>query len=109
MTKNPFLNALSASAYIVFVAGIMSYVSETQRNQPDTIFAPMMFLSLLTLSVAVMAWAFFYQPAQLLLAGKKKEASQFLIRTIGSFAVLTGVIFILVLLGGSLGEWRFFG
>lgn len=103
MTKNPLLNALGASAYIALVVSIMTFVSETQSNQPDTVFAPMLFLSLLTLSVAVMAWAFFYQPAQLLLAGKKKEAGKLLMQTIGSFAVLTGIVFGLAMLGGNLG------
>lgn len=99
MTKNPLLNALGASTYILLVTGIMNFLSETQTDTPDTIFAPMMFVSLLTLSVAVMAWAFFYQPVQLLLAGKKKEASRFLAQTIGGFAVLTGIVFGLVLFG----------
>lgn len=103
MTKNPLLNALGASAYIVLVVSIMEYVSATQADTPDTVFAPMLFVSLLSLSVAVMAWAFFYQPVLLLLGGKKKEASRLLVQTIGSFAVLTGIVFGLVLFGGSLG------
>lgn len=89
MTKNPTLNALSATAYIVLVVSIMNLIMKTQGSKPDPAFAPVIFLSLLTMSVAVMGYLFFYQPLQLLIDGKKKEAVNLFVRTIGVFALIT--------------------
>jgi hypothetical protein len=99
MTKNPLLNALGAAGYILLVVSLMTFVFETQSNKPDTFFAPVVMLSLLTLSVAVMAYAFFYQPLQLLLAGKKKEATQLFVHTVSIFAALTVAVLALVFMG----------
>src|SRR5579863_2089493 len=99
MTKNPFINALCSLAYIVLVASILNFVSHTQGNKPDTIFAPIAFLSLFTLSAALMTYFFLYQPVQLYLDGKKKEATSLFVKTILVFAAITVVIFILILSG----------
>ena len=99
MTKNPFINAISASAYIVLVVTIMTVVTQPLRNKPDTFFAPITMLSVLTLSVAVMAYLFFYQPLQLLINGKKKEALSLFTKTVGIFAAITAVILILLFSG----------
>lgn len=89
MSKNPIINALCASAYIFLGVTIMSYVTKPLQNKPDTFFAPIVFLSLLTLSVAVMAFLFFYQPIILLIDGHKKEALNFFIKTVAIFALIT--------------------
>lgn len=99
MSKNPIINALSASAYIVLVTSIINLVSQTQKNKPDTFFAPAAFLSLLTLSAAVMAYLFFYQPLQLLIEGKKKEAVNLFVKTVGIFGAVTVVVWILIFSG----------
>ena len=99
MTKNPFINAISASAYIILVVTIMTVVTQPLRNKPDTFFAPITMLSVLTLSVAVMAYLFFYQPLQLLINGKKKEALSLFTKTVGVFAAITAVILILLFSG----------
>lgn len=99
MTRNPIVNAFGASGYIILVAAVMSFVSQTQRNKPDTFFAPIIFLSLLTLSVTVMAFLFFYQPLQLLIAGKKKEVLNLFVKTVGIFAALTVGALVLLLSG----------
>jgi len=99
MSKNPIINALSASAYIVLGVTIMTFVSQTLRNKPDTFFAPVVFLSLLTLSVAVMAYLFFYQPLLLFIEGKKKAAIDLFVKTVGIFAVFTIVALILLFSG----------
>lgn len=99
MSKNPFLNALSASAYIVLVVSIMNFLSHTLRDKPDTFGAPLIFLSLFTLSAAVMGYLFFYQPFQLFIEGKKTVAVSLFIRTVGIFAAFTGVALILLLSG----------
>lgn len=99
MSKNPFVNAFGASAYIILGVTVMSFVSEKMSNKPDTFFAPVVFLSLLTLSVAVMAYLFFYQPVVLLIDGKKKQALDLFVKTVGTFAVITVVALILLFSG----------
>lgn len=99
MTKNPVLNALGASVYIVLVVSLMTYITKTQGEKPDTVVAPILFLSLLTLSAAVMVFIFFYQPAQLLVEGKRKQATNLFVRTIGAFGVITILVSILLFSG----------
>ena len=99
MSKNPFINSLSASGYIILVVSVMNFIMETQGDKPDTPFAPVVFLSMLTLSVAVMAYLFFYQPLQLFIDGKKKQAVNLFVRTVGIFAVFTAVVLILLFAG----------
>jgi hypothetical protein len=99
MSKNPILNALSASVYIILVVTVMTFITQPLKNKPDTFFAPITFLFVLTLSVAVMAYLFFYQPLLFFIAGKKKEAVNLFVKTIGVFAALTGVILILLFSG----------
>jgi len=99
MSKNPLINALSASAYIILGVTIMTFVSQPLKNKPDTFFTPVVFLSLLTLSVAVMAFIFFYQPLLLFIEGKKKEAVNLFVKTTAIFAAITIVALILLFSG----------
>lgn len=99
MSKNPIINALSAAGYIGLVVSVINLISLTHRNKPDTAFAPVVFLSLLTLSVTVMAFLFFYQPLQLFIEGKKKEAVNLFVKTVGVFAAFTAVVLILLFSG----------
>ena len=99
MSKNPIINALSASAYIVLIVSIMTFVTQPLKNKPDTFLAPITALSLLTLSVAVMAYLFFYQPLQLFIEGRKKEAVNLFIKTVGIFGIITTIILILLYFG----------
>jgi hypothetical protein len=99
MSKNPFINALSASTYIILVVTVMTLVTKPLRNKPDTFFAPITVLFVLTLSVAVMAFLFFYEPLQLFIEGKKKEAVKLFVQTVGIFAVFTAVVLILLFSG----------
>ncbi|KKT62266.1 MAG: hypothetical protein UW88_C0001G0123 [Candidatus Collierbacteria bacterium GW2011_GWD2_45_10] len=77
----------------------MNFATQPLKNKPDTFFAPIVFLSLLTLSVAVMAFLFFYQPLMLFLEGKKKEAVNLFLKTVGIFATITIVALILLFTG----------
>lgn len=77
----------------------MTFVTQPLKNKPDTFFAPIVFLSLLTLSVAVMAFLFFYQPILLFIEGKKKDAVNLFIKTVGIFAAIT-VVFLILLFSG---------
>lgn len=99
MSKNPIINALSASGYIILVVSVMTFVTQPLKNKPDTFFAPVTVLFVLTLSVAVMAYLFFYQPLQLFIEGRKKEAVNLFVKTIGVFAVLTIVVLTLLFSG----------
>lgn len=99
MTKNPIVNALCASAYIILGVMVMTFVTQPLRNKPDTFFAPIVILSLLTLSVAVMAYLFFYQPLMLIIEGKKKDAVNLFVKTVGVFAAITVVALILLFSG----------
>ncbi len=99
MSKNPFVNAFCASAYIILGVAIMNFVTQPLRNKPDTFFAPVVFLSLLTLSVAVMAFLFFYQPVLLFVEGKKREAVNLFVKTVSIFGVFTVVALILLFSG----------
>ena len=99
MFKNPIINALSAAGYIILIVGIINFLSHTLKNKPDTIGAPITFLSLFTLSAAVMTYLFLYSPLQLFIEGKKKEAVHLFAHTVGIFAVFTVVVLILLLSG----------
>lgn len=99
MSKNPIINALSASVYIILVVAVMTFVTQPQRNKPDTFFAPIVFLSVLTLSVTVMAFLFFYQPLQLFIDGNKKDAVNLFVKTVGVFAIITATALALLFSG----------
>lgn len=99
MTKNPLINATSASAYIVLVVSVMNAASQTLSNKPNTFAAPMVLLSLFTLSAAIMAFIFFYQPLQLVLDKKHQQAVTLFTQTVGIFAGITVVGLILLFLG----------
>ena len=99
MTKKPLINALGASVYIILVVTVMDFVTQPLKNKPDTFFVPITVLFVLTLSVTVMAYLFFYQPLQFFINGKKKEAVDLFVKTVGIFAVFTVVVLILLFFG----------
>lgn len=99
MSKNPLINALGASAYIILVVSVMTFITKPLQNKPDTFFAPITVLFVLTLSVAVMAYIFFYQPLQYFIEGKKKEAVNLFVKTVAIFAAITIVVLILLYSG----------
>jgi hypothetical protein len=94
MTKNPYLNALFALIYIVVIVLSFSFITDTEINTGIGQYtAPIIMLSLLTLSVAFMGYAFFFQPIKMYLDGKKKEAVSFFLKTIATFAILIVILF----------------
>lgn len=95
MTKSPYINALAAGLYIVFVVLLISYGPTFVREKPDTIFAPMAMLSLLVFSAAFMGYIFFFQPVLMYLEGQKREAVELFTKTLGTFAVITGIVVII--------------
>ncbi|KKP94691.1 MAG: hypothetical protein US77_C0016G0010 [Microgenomates group bacterium GW2011_GWC1_38_14] len=93
MTRNPLLNALGALLYIIVVSVVMFYGSSQVKG--TSVIGPIAVLSLFTLSAAVMGYVFCYQPLQLFLAGKKKEAVDLFLKTVGIFGALTATILFL--------------
>lgn len=97
MTKNPIINALSAALYIAGVVSILFFGSQFE-GEVETILIPIAMLSLFSLSAAVMAFIFFYQPVTMYVEGEKKAAVKLLVQTIGAFAGVTAVLFVCLLL-----------
>ncbi len=98
MTKNPLINAGAATAYIIIVALIMHFGT---KNIPQnaSLIGPIAGISLFTLSAAVMAYIFGYQPFTLFLDGKKKEAVDLFLKTTFIFGGITAVILLLFFSG----------
>lgn len=98
MTKNPLINAATATVYIAFIAAIMFYGNKL-ATPTNSIFAPIAMISLFTLSAAVMGYLFGYQPTQLYLDGKKKQAINLFLQTVGVFGGVTAILIFLLFSG----------
>ena len=98
MTKNPLVNGITASAYIVLVATVMN-VGSKMGHHPDTFLAPIAVISLFTFSAAVMAYVFCYEPIQLFIGGKKKQGLNLFLQTTLVFGVLTALALALLFAG----------
>lgn len=94
--KRGVLNALGALGYIILVVSLMFSIKDFGGPDGASMLQPVGFLSLLSLSAAVMASLVFGKPAMLYVDGKKKEALKMLGWTIGTFAVLTFALFLLI-------------
>lgn len=88
MTKNPILNALAAALYIAAISLFMAWGTHNAPPE-DTIFAPMAVISLFTLSAAVMAYLFAYQPFVLYFDNHQKSAVKLFLQTVGVFGMFT--------------------
>lgn len=99
MSKNPTINAILAALYILGITSLMNVISTQLGSKPDTFFAPVIFLSLLTTSVVMMAYLFFYQPIKLFVLGKKQEALQLFAKTTLAFGIITTIGLTLLLAG----------
>jgi hypothetical protein len=95
MTRNPYLNALCAGLYIVFVVLLIGYGPSFVKDKPDSILTPIAMLSLLVFSAAFMGYTFFFHPMQMYIEGQKREAVELFTKTLGAFAVITGIVVIL--------------
>jgi membrane protease YdiL (CAAX protease family) len=92
MKINPLTNALAVLAYILAVVGIITALQSP--NTPDKgILAPMFLLSLFTLSAAVMAFLFFYQPFKLYFDNRRRDAVMYFMKTVGYLAVVVLISF----------------
>ena len=91
MPKNPYVHAALASLYIIAIVLAINFGTHYAPPK-DNLFMPMAMLSLFVLSASVMGYLFVFEPAQLYLNGKKKEAISFFVKTVGTFAVFTALI-----------------
>ncbi|MBU1292925.1 hypothetical protein KJ819_02540 [Patescibacteria group bacterium] len=96
MKWNPFINAIAAAVYIGIIVLFMQFIESIRHDTPDTILDGIGVLSLFVLSVAVMAFLFFYQPVVRFVDNKRTEAVSYFLKTLGIFAVITIVILTLV-------------
>ena len=94
MTKNPFYNALFAITYIVVFVSSFILGPRVLGGPEESIFYPMLGLSFLVLSVAVMAYLFFYQPVIMLLDGAREKGVKLFLQTVGIFAVATVILLV---------------
>lgn len=92
MTKNPIINALSAALYITVVASVMYYAPRLV-GPAESVLVPIAILSLFVLSAAIMGYIFCYEPIQLFLENKKKEALNLFLKTVGVMGIITVAIF----------------
>jgi len=91
MTKNPFINALSAVAYIAVFVSVIFYAGDfIEHSVEDSIFAPIAFLSMFVFSAATMGYIFLSQPLQMFLEGQKKEAIDLFLKTLLTFGAVAG-------------------
>lgn len=88
--KNPILNAVLAGAYILVLVTIAQTFAKP--NTPDSFLDPVIALSVLTLSAAVMGYLFLAEPLRKYLDGQKAEAAHFFLKTVGAFAVITLIV-----------------
>ena len=98
MTTNPFYNALFAIAYIISLVSLVIQGPRLLELPEQSIFYPILALSVLVLSVALMAFLFFYQPILLLLEGKRDAGITLFLRTVGVFAVSIMLILLFAIL-----------
>jgi heme O synthase-like polyprenyltransferase len=98
MTKNPFINGIAATGYIILIAAVMNFGSK-MASHPNTFLAPIAFISLFTLSAAVMGYIFCYQPAQFYFENKKKQAVKLFLETTLIFALITVLALVLLFSG----------
>lgn len=93
-----FFDALCTSAYIALVGSFFFYGTKMLPfPKEDTVFAPILMLSLLVFSVAVVGSLIFGRPILWYLDGKKREAVLLLAYTLAALFGTICIIFSLLL------------
>ena len=92
MTKNPYLNALAAGAYIGLIGVVINFAAMNKLGH-DSVLAPVALISLFTLSTGMMGYIFLSQPVMHYLDGKKKEALDLFVKSLLTFALITALFF----------------
>ena len=99
--KKPFLHALGAVIYIVFIVLVIQGANYLLKEVMGTIIIPMTMLSLFVLSAAVMGYFFLSEPISLLVENRKKEAIVYFAKIVGFFACFVLVFGIVLLVKNS--------
>ncbi|HVM58861.1 MAG TPA: hypothetical protein VMT80_00830 [Candidatus Paceibacterota bacterium] len=86
MDMKPIYRAILAAGYIALIALLMTWVTSSTHG-PDTVLAPLVVLSVLVLSVVIMAFLFFADPVRRLIAGDARGAVRSFLATAGWFAL----------------------
>ncbi len=96
MNNKPLLSALGAAIYIIGITRLLNYLSIMDGK--DNWIVPITMLSLLVLSVAVMAYLFLHEPVRLYFENKRPEAISTFLRTtlfFAGFVVISIAIYLL--------------
>ena len=97
---NPIIHGLAASGYILLVVTVMNAVVKVVDDSKGFNFLAMvLFISMFTLSAAIMVYLFIYPPVRLYFDGKKEEAVRFFLKTTAVFAGMTGVVLVMLIIG----------
>jgi len=92
--KIAFFNAFATALYIAAISSFLFYTPKIfDQAKPDTIFAPILMLSLLVFSASLTGLLVFGRPIHWYLNGQKSEAISLLIYTLGIFFVFTAIAF----------------
>jgi hypothetical protein len=92
-----FLHSLGVVVYVAIVAAIMSQ-AETLFDGGDTMWAPVIMLLLLVLSVAIVGVLIFGRPIMLYIDGKRKEAMALILGTLG-FLTFELLLILVIMVG----------
>lgn len=88
--KTAGVNAVLTASYISCIALFLSYASKIfGPDEPKNVLVPIMMLSLLVFSAALVGVLIFGKPIMWYLDGKKKEAVSLLLYTLGIFFIIT--------------------
>ena len=94
--RKPFLRAVYAVAYIVFIVFALTKITGILPIQGLTI--PIVVLGLFVLSAGFMGFLFLYEPFVLYSEGKKSEATRFFATTLGFFACFVSLSLLVTIL-----------
>ncbi|MEK7493870.1 MAG: hypothetical protein AAB630_01800 [Patescibacteria group bacterium] len=98
--KTATINAVLTALYVSTISTFFFYIPKIFDNsKPDTVFAPIMMLSLLVFSVALVGALIFGRPMLWYLDGKKKEAISLFFYTLGAFLIITIIALLALFLG----------
>ncbi len=95
MSKNPFINAGAAAAYIGLVVFIIfGFADKVEHRIPENLIflMPLTMISLFTLSASVMGYLFLYEPSLMILDGKRAEGAKLFLQTVAIFAMFVAIV-----------------
>lgn len=95
-TPTPFRNALFAALYIAGIVSLLTFFGTMFEGTEDSFMAPVVMLSLVVLSAALMGYLFVGEPLRMYIDGQKKEALTFFWKTVATFAGFA-LIFVILL------------